>query len=923
MGSVRALQVGSVRHSHLQTVLGGIGVEWSRAGHITATVSLARAILRQADGGIALPVATLVELISLPGYPEGYALPVDGFPGPDVRQTDEYREYARQVSLWTSRASGLRIRIGLELGDALRRYRREIDWGDSVGRAVLESGREFAKTIQTLVASGVNPARIRPAGSVACWAAKAWEWIERQLPVLASIRNDLWTDREAFRSGTTEHARDLQRRIRHALSTVFGERDGSLTLVHHGFYFYTPPQWALFQLLREMDGIDQVFIVHDDGRNAAFEIWRRFFQVKWRMPPGEPTGGGDGMTPSAAALDAALRGEGVNPDQFGKALRIVECRSPSEFVRFVAQEQSEGAQGGKRDGATVPRIYAADKPSIKRYCARLGVEPGGGPVDLAQLPVGAFLLRLHDCIHADREGNITVTLDSDALVDIVGSGFLRTDASGGEDPGLQSALMRALPFFRGCSSCAEWDKRAASLAELVTGQVAPRGERRAWDSDRERIAAAGENNFRLVPWADLSRTEVHAVRHAVEATTALLRELAGRERVKLDRHFGFIRRELERGMADLPAEERERIEAKLSGFGVALEAEVDVEGLVDVVSLLLGRRVDFDALGEEDDQQDSGIRALRNLDELGFCRSPSALHLANLADGAFPAAAQPVGWPFTVRDLEGTPAPIVELLEARAEHAALGDLYLLWLALDGVEDGRAVTLSWISDVGGDPRNPSSVLAMLARPPVPRWDAVLARAGGVAVSHVASGAEGSALFDAAVPEPSDIPDDQLERAMTRIHRRALAAVHVCPRRFALQWALGPSAAFMQEHQHRMLYGNVVGAFEHAGGVPAETCELLWQQFTDGERASSLANRRVKPDGAWRDWMLTLGGSRSADDAQSRAYRYASSGTPRPDVAAFAEGVPLLLPPAPAAADAGSRCLNCPVKPRCSHWVSDRD
>ena len=65
------------------------------------------------------------------------------------------------------------------------------------------------------------------------------------------------------------------------------------------------------------------------------------------------------------------------------------------------------------------------------------------------------------------------------------------------------------------------------------------------------------------------------------------------------------------------------------------------------------------------------------------------LHLANMAEDAFPTAAQAVGWPFTLDDLRASTDDAVEpvtagLLETRAQTAGLSDLYLFWLALDGV-----------------------------------------------------------------------------------------------------------------------------------------------------------------------------------------------------------------------------------------------
>ena len=58
--------------------------------------------------------------------------------------------------------------------------------------------------------------------------------------------------------------------------------------MHHGFYFYSPVQWAFFQALARVPDVDQVFIVHDDGDNPAFSTWRYFFRTEWQMPAPVP-----------------------------------------------------------------------------------------------------------------------------------------------------------------------------------------------------------------------------------------------------------------------------------------------------------------------------------------------------------------------------------------------------------------------------------------------------------------------------------------------------------------------------------------------------------------------------------------------------------------------------------------------------------
>ena len=134
--------------------------------------------------------------------------------------------------------------------------------------------------------------------------------------------------------------------------------------------------------------------------------------------------------------------------------------------------------------------------------------------------------------------------------------------------------------------------------------------------------------------------------------------------------------------------------------------------------------------------------AFNLLDALGFKRLDRGLHLANLADGIFPSKVGTIGWPFRVESIEVSHeevSPIsLEILRARSQNSALSDLYLFWLALDGVTEGKLVTLSWISDTGREEQNLSPVVSILAVPDH-FSAAVLKLVGGVKISAVASAA----------------------------------------------------------------------------------------------------------------------------------------------------------------------------------------
>jgi hypothetical protein len=70
---------------------------------------------------------------------------------------------------------------------------------------------------------------------------------------------------------------------------------------------------------------------------------------------------------------------------------------------------------------------------------------------------------------------------------------------------------------------------------------------------------------------------------------------------------------------------------------------MDVEGLIEVVRMLLGREADFDSAGDAVEAE-TAVSELRGLDALGLHRANGDIHVANLADGAFPSKVSIIGW---------------------------------------------------------------------------------------------------------------------------------------------------------------------------------------------------------------------------------------------------------------------------------------
>lgn len=910
MGNWRAIALDSVRHGVVADELASMGVDWSRCAHVPATGSLAK-VIRQ-TGAASLPIATIIDLIVMDALPDGRSMAIDAFPPYAEFIDDGDVAYMEKVKDWQNRIAGRRIWMSIEYQQHLRDYMRRQGYPRSLQRVMLGSLRDYIRTTQTLIAAGIRPELLKPTEQVAKVATDAWTDLERSYPAVSAVRDDLWMDPDEFAAGATEKARSLRSRIYRALERAFGPADGVRTIAYHGYYFFTPPQWAFFQLLRKLPDVDQVFIVHDDGRSPIYESWRWYFVPSWNMPVPERRPSTRETSPGLSALADALGGRKVDVESLRGKVEILRCRTPTEFVRRWTRDASRE----EGEGRMAPKTFAASAADISRYFERFAGTSQLGTVNLALLPLGTYLFGLHDCISVDARGSVAIELTAETLTGIAASGYL--PIHGSQDI---SALLRALPFFNDCRAGADWIKRAQHLRGLVANQVNELGKRDPSHDDVERMDSAAGNPLRLAPWADLSTAETTQVLRIIESTVSIATELASKERVSLNKHISFIKRLLIRGMSNLPLEVKNEIEGKISGMSAGIDAEISADGLKDVVSLLLGHSADFTLTGEdvESDMQASELRAL---DALGLAPLDRSLHIANLADGTFPSKNVPIGWPYRIADLETPGAAVadaaVEILRTRSRTAALSDLYLLSLGLSGVSDPHKITLSYIAEVGTDVNNPSPVLTLLTVPGHRPTKAILDRTGGLSIQNADLGLDDTVLWTRRDPLPSNVPAAELDAAAALVHPTIGSSAASCPRRFAIQWATGPSGSYMSEHHHLMLYGNLIGALSSMGKSPEfshQACGGLWQHFTNGQRTSSEKKAVCGLRGAAPAWLFTLSGAKTKDDPFSQSYRAAIEGR-RPAGSQLVPKDSTFLPPAHG--HQFDVCKECAVRPRCAVW-----
>lgn len=901
--TTRVLASPSLFHGSIEQALHAAGVRWSDACHVTATGSIATAL--RAQGTPAIPIATLLDLVTLPHWESTTAIAdVSDFPGRAILAAANEKGFRDETERWRRSVSRLRFRLEFDLSRALRTYARDVlSWSEEA-RLLVSGRREFFRSIEALEASGFRPADLQAQSRFQQSALDAWEALISQVPNLSKTRELLWGFDRNMGIGS----------VNRALNQAFSHVDNRPVehVLLHGFYFFTPPQWALFQLMDDGGEFEQIFLVHDDGEHPAFATWRQFFyNHEWRLPKPQRLHMPNYSPPQrAAALDRALSGQPLERRDM-ENVQVTRYRNVAEFAEEFLPTSGEA------------RIYSPDHATIDNYALRLSRPGDNDAVDISDLPIGTYILNLHSLVDLRPGESPRVRLRESSLRDILSSGYL--PATGVvEQVSLPSVLDRALPFFEGCDLGHEWVERALALSRLIRSDVTEFGVRTTAATDAERIASHAGNPLRAVPWADLTTDEADALHLSIDALVRAAREIADVERVEMGEYLGDLRQRLKAGMDHLSQAESQAVLSKLESAGDLNDELVSVDEVVEVVRLLLGRQVVGPQRPSDEDQGSEGeggetrkVAPLRDLDVLAYFPSDGPLHLANLSDKSFPRSARAVGWPFSLSAIGGDLADhqriAHQIMQAREWQSGLSDSYLLHLALCALkpseDSAQSLRLSYVEQLSGRPLNLSPLVSLLVAPLQAHHDPELrAYLGGVTPGR----AEPRARNDGALSVPAPVSRPSSSTEVLELDRRALATAIVCQRRFALQWVLGQTASYRARHHFTMIFGNVIGFLQWRGldrSRARATCDDLWRFVTPGQRRSSEAKARVLGRNLTA-WLATLGGSYTPE--YGKAYDFAK-GSGDVQVPLLSGGADLRV--LPVGVHREEVCRHCPVKDRC--------
>ena len=263
---------------------------------------------------------------------------------------------------------------------------------------------------------------------------------DRELALL----QDVWKSLESSSDGiktirNVDPNETCIQNIRNYITNV--SRSDVDTIVIHGFYFITPIQERMMRVL-ETAGYQLLFIfLYDDSHRYANEIWRLLYNDKYKLPENEWLKVG---APQENRFGDLLekRSQNIN------GVKLIEYRSLEEFVNDV------------RPGIDSPFLFSPDYVSandmLKEFYPELyGKRP------LITYPIGGFIELLHRMWDSDTD---SIILDPDLLSECFSYGWLTY--KGKRSNAYMLDLQKLIPFFRGCRTENDWNKRLKILHEI-------------------------------------------------------------------------------------------------------------------------------------------------------------------------------------------------------------------------------------------------------------------------------------------------------------------------------------------------------------------------------------------------------------------------------------------------------------------------
>ncbi|MCP8970937.1 hypothetical protein [Ectobacillus ponti] len=585
---------------------------------------------------------------------------------------------------------------------------------------------------------------------------------------------------------------DLQQAIR-ALRGGNVSLDEDIHLVLHGFYFVTPEQQIVLEILRKQ-GLRITFFQYYDGRYAeTFDFIKAFVTDRFGWPSPEQwvydAVANQAGTGIADTFLSAYEKRPVQPLAAKK--EVTAYPSFFDFLHDVILPHFPIGGGEQRP----VNIIAPNEKQLNELLLSYYPELNHKKRNFLSYPIGRFLVGLHEIYN---NGQLHMTEEN--LSELFSSGWLYDEFTREHAQDYTYDLQQLFPYLQGCGELSTWVSRLEQL--IVQGL----GMEKAFPAGREnRIVRSMRSPFAKIGHFAVPLDRVKQVKRFMEMIHSMAHSLFEKsDSSNIHLHFkrlqGILRKH-GKGVA-LIANENEKL--LIQELGQKLQyIQDDSEFLYTDLQTALH----FYLSGKLDDRDEEHITSFIEIDGEMFKPQDHTIYLTGLDEQSLPLGAQGVPWPLQAETFEKLSEEHValELHTIRSRANKLISRYLFFIALNLPQE--QLRLSWIKNmVNQENLQPALYIKQLGL-------------------EVKSEPDSSRHTEAAYmpydfSEEESSKEDKVEAMKTLAFEDFLAEYVQCPRRFYYSYLTEEYPVFSSDFMHQFLFSEIVKVAGQGSGARFE-------------------------------------------------------------------------------------------------------
>ncbi|MDP3385793.1 MAG: hypothetical protein Q8S24_01060 [Eubacteriales bacterium] len=649
----------------------------------------------------------------------------------------------------------------------------------SVYDSFVKNKRDVLNGIRLLVEADVYPNQLTPINIEERLFKAIWEKIEEEDSSFGRFRATM---------SAYLHDSQLFQRLVESISDKFSES----TIILHGFYFITPIQERVFDML-ESCGKELIFLSCIDTTILGVEeIWCSNFSESKGYPPVEKWITDSSVPlrnrPFGSAFESALVDS--NMDHASIIRYDTEMDFIDDIKRLLKDDYSVFSVDVKATESLLKEFYPE---RFKRY-------------HLLSFPVGQYIYRLHSMWQPMSQ---RLELSIDDVQTCFASGWVVKDGANGSSH--MEGLELLQTYVSDCRSIEDWSARLEFLKEtkskvagMFEGHITENlNQNRRW----HRIMSNPLLNFGCFSYDENKLDELIALIHHLIDTA---RELFSNEHeIDIAEHLNKVKRLISQknGDNELLEEEHvilkallERLSFRNLGISKCLPGEIS-----EAMMLIIGGGVlDDENYAFQSAYNESFIRPLYQIESAPLTAN-NKIHLCLADENRLPGKTKPYIWPITDEmlnrlkiDQSSQSQRYIADMRFIIKSSALANRYLFFSLLQNKE----VEISWIAnednkDIGASPY--VNILKSIFNVPVNRyrrneWTEEI-------ISQIES-AEATAVLDVSLN--------------TIIADEPVLDLMLCPWRFIYGYVLNDHPTYVSDFHYNFALSRMIGAFRSPSG-----------------------------------------------------------------------------------------------------------